>query len=372
MGIGQMKISGKVSHFGGPEDTGVTSSEDLAFWEEYEDVPHPEELFLPEQPPGTTGLARRLDPQKYYIACRWDYDVYSKASLASGDHFAWICAQKTGRCASARPADWGPNENTGRVADISPGLMALLGITTDDMVDVTYPSDADEEQPPMPSIKKVAISAGHGEKIAGASGYFEESDETPRVMREVTDELHRRGVVTVEFWDQTSTTQQDNLDRIIDWHNNQDRELDVSIHFNASNGQGHGVEVLYVSQDELAAKVSAAIAAAAHITNRGAKYNGNLAFLNGTDKPAILIEVCFCDNASDATAYDQKFNEVCAAIATAISGIDKPLPIEPIEPPVEPPPVEPPEQLMPVVTVAFTVPRGVDLKITVNSDEVLQ
>ena len=37
----------------------------------------------------------------------------------------------------ALPADWGPNEKTGRVADLSPGLMEALGIDTDDEVEVS-------------------------------------------------------------------------------------------------------------------------------------------------------------------------------------------------------------------------------------------
>jgi len=40
----------------------------------------------------------------------------------------------------AWPADWGPNENTGRVADLSPGLMEALGLNTDDEVEVIYPN----------------------------------------------------------------------------------------------------------------------------------------------------------------------------------------------------------------------------------------
>src|SRR5258708_7592956 len=31
-------------------------------------------LFLPTPPPVTTGLGRRLDPEKYYFACRWNYN----------------------------------------------------------------------------------------------------------------------------------------------------------------------------------------------------------------------------------------------------------------------------------------------------------
>jgi len=44
-----------------------------------------------------------------------------------------------GREAMAWPADWGPHEDTGRVADLSPGLMGRLGLATDDEVQVIYP-----------------------------------------------------------------------------------------------------------------------------------------------------------------------------------------------------------------------------------------
>jgi hypothetical protein len=128
------KTKGKVSWFGGPNDTGVAPDEGLAFLYDVDDAPH---LFLDKQPEGTTGLARRLDPDTYYISCRWDYDVTPKEMLAEKRR-ALIVANK--RRFLAYPADWGPHEDTDRVADISPGLMEALGIGTDDEVEVLYPA----------------------------------------------------------------------------------------------------------------------------------------------------------------------------------------------------------------------------------------
>src|SRR5215472_1456936 len=130
-----LNTRGKVSWFGGPNDTGVTPSEGLAFIYEYSTKP---EIFLPTQPAGTTGLARRLDPDKRYLALRWDYNQFSKTRLA-GPEVALVRATKTKRQFPAHPADWGPHTKTGRVADISPGLMRELGIDTDEEVEVTYP-----------------------------------------------------------------------------------------------------------------------------------------------------------------------------------------------------------------------------------------
>ena len=125
---------GKVSWFGGPNDDGVAPSEGLAFIYEVEDAP---QLFLPSQPPGTTGLARRLNPEVAYIAMRWDYNKTPREMLLS--KMARVHSSKTGRTEYAFPADWGPHVDTGRIADISPGLMDTLGIETDDEVEVTFP-----------------------------------------------------------------------------------------------------------------------------------------------------------------------------------------------------------------------------------------
>jgi N-acetylmuramoyl-L-alanine amidase len=130
-----LRAKGKVSWFGGPDDQGVTPSEGLAFLYSVEDKP---ELFLKYQPSGTTGLARRLNPDVNYVAMRWNYDVYSKDFLR-GDVMALVTAPKTGKTLLAHPADWGPHVDTSRVADISLGLMEALGIDTDDVVEVSFP-----------------------------------------------------------------------------------------------------------------------------------------------------------------------------------------------------------------------------------------
>ena len=125
---------GKVSWFGGPDDTGVSEDEGLAFIYDVMDAPY---LFLPYQPEGTTGLARRLNPFIHYIACRWNYDAMSKEELLN--HVALVRNTKTGVALEAFPADWGPHSSTDRLADISPGLMEDLGLTTDDEVEVIFP-----------------------------------------------------------------------------------------------------------------------------------------------------------------------------------------------------------------------------------------
>ena len=170
-----MKISGKCSWFGGPFDQGVKPDEALAFIYDVKDAPH---LFLSAQPPNTTGLARRLDPRVHYIACRWNYEETPREMLLS--HFAQVCAPATGKVVLAVcPADWGPHEDTGRVADLSPGLMAELGIGTDDEVEVEFPAIGFIPKDPMwLSVMRAITGLTEGEgsadnpKILGMRDYI--------------------------------------------------------------------------------------------------------------------------------------------------------------------------------------------------------
>jgi hypothetical protein len=133
----QIELKGKMSTFGGPDDGGVRPDEGLALITEHNQR-HFLEYLLPTQPPGTTGLARRLNPSKFYIACRWDY---SKTPAAALRHImVKVTNSANGRCAYAKPVDWGPHEEKthGRIADLSPGLARYLGLRTDDIVEVKY------------------------------------------------------------------------------------------------------------------------------------------------------------------------------------------------------------------------------------------
>jgi N-acetylmuramoyl-L-alanine amidase len=186
----------------------------------------------------------------------------------------------------------------------------------------------------------IVISSGHGKYIRGASGVLDEVDEARKVVNHVGTLL---GAGATEFHDDVSTSQSENLNRIIGYHNSLTRGLDVSVHFNAYNSTTSpmGCEVLYVSQYDLAKKVADAICAASGLKNRGAKKRTDLAFLNKTEEPAILIEVCFVDSSADADIYRAQFEAICGAISEAIAGVEaepSPPPIEPTEPPPEPPP----------------------------------
>jgi D-alanyl-D-alanine carboxypeptidase len=134
-------LRGKCSWFGGPDDTGVKRNEGLALVSK-EDLDKFDGYFLDKNPPKTTGLARRLNPESYYIACRWNYKQTSREYL-QGITVSVRNPNKPG-ILEARPVDWGPNAKTGRVADLSPGLIKALGLDTNGIVEVDIPLPDDK------------------------------------------------------------------------------------------------------------------------------------------------------------------------------------------------------------------------------------
>jgi len=175
------------------------------------------------------------------------------------------------------------------------------------------------------AYSSVVISAGHSKHVRGAAGPtpwgLDEVDEARKVMDRVAAELRSRGVTVKTYADDVSKTQSENLNRIVDYHNSQKRDLDVSVHFNAYQvtSKAMGTEVLYLTQFQLATNLSHAIASNGFI-NRGAKVRSDLFFLNHTAMPAVLLEICFVDSEADAKIYHDKFDHICASIANVIGG----------------------------------------------------
>src|SRR5215469_2384899 len=179
---------------------------------------------------------------------------------------------------------------------------------------------------------KIAISSGHGKYISGAVGIINEHQEAVRVVNATADYLKKMGVGVVTFEDTTSRDQNTNLKTIVDWHNRQTRDLDVSVHFNCyqNTSKPMGTECLYVTQATLADNVAEAISLSGGLIDRGPKKRTDLYFLNKTNKPAILIEVCFVDSSADVSSYQGNFDAICKATAETISGQDvQPAPIPP-------------------------------------------
>ena len=168
---------------------------------------------------------------------------------------------------------------------------------------------------------KFTIHAGHnpdGKKACGAVGLIKESTENRKVKDEVMRLLKLKGHTVYDCTDDAGTTQPKNLANIVAKCNAHTVDLDISIHLNA--GGGTGCEVYYTSSKgkTYAGKVSAAVASALGIKDRGAKESDTLYVLNHTTAPAILVECCFVDNKTDQKAWD--VDECAKAIVEAVTG----------------------------------------------------
>lgn len=164
------------------------------------------------------------------------------------------------------------------------------------------------------------IHAGHNFKVPGASGIFSETEEDRKVKDAVISKLRQLGHTVYDCTDNDGATQSQNLKNIVRNCNAHNVDLDISIHFNASDGNGHGTEV-YLYGNGKHRKAGERIVeeiAKLGFRNRGVKDGSRLYVVTNTKALALLIECCFCDNAEDARIYNAE--AMAAAIVKGITG----------------------------------------------------
>lgn len=168
---------------------------------------------------------------------------------------------------------------------------------------------------------QINISSGHSINCQGASDILNEVTEARRVVDRIYEMCKAMGIEVYKYHDTSSSSNQ-NLANIANWHNQFKDGIDVSIHFNCyqHTSNSMGTEVCYYSQSELANKVSSAISKASGLKNRGGKERKGLYVLRHTNKPMILIEVCFLDSSYDVQKYQENFDSICSAIIEALTG----------------------------------------------------
>ena len=168
---------------------------------------------------------------------------------------------------------------------------------------------------------QINISSGHSINCQGASDILNEVTEARKVVDRIYEMCKAMGIEVYKYHDTSSSSNQ-NLANIANWHNQFKDGIDVSIHFNCyqHTSNSMGTEVCYYSQSELADKVSSAISKASGLKNRGGKERKGLYVLRHTNKPMILIEVCFLDSSYDVQKYQENFDNICSAIIEALTG----------------------------------------------------
>lgn len=172
---------------------------------------------------------------------------------------------------------------------------------------------------------KICIDMGHTPTSTGAIGYLNELSEDREIGKRVIAELQRRGHTVYNSTPADSVAYPSEINQRVNYANARSLDLFCSIHLNA--GGGTGTEVLYFAGDNTgrsyASRISAKVANALGLPNRGAKANNWVGVICNTYATAVLIEVCFVDRYEDFVAYcDASMDELVKAICNGIDGTD--------------------------------------------------
>ena len=164
------------------------------------------------------------------------------------------------------------------------------------------------------------IHAGHnpdGKVPCGAIGIIKESTEARLVKNEVIRLLREAGHTVHDCTVEDGISQNNVLTKIVQKCNSNAVDYDISIHFNAGNGNGTEAYVYPADSKskDMAESICASIAKLG-FKNRGVKENRELYVLRKTNSSAILVECCFVDSSTDTSIY--KASEMAFAIASAL------------------------------------------------------
>lgn len=174
----------------------------------------------------------------------------------------------------------------------------------------------------MPEYK-IMLDAGHGGEDPGAvSGGRQEKDDTLRLTLAVGDLLKDRGV-DVEYTRTTDVYQTPFQKATI--ANQSGADYFISFHRNSSPtpNQYTGVETLVYNKSGIKYDMAKNIAGAlgeVGFQDLGVKERPGLVVLRRTTMPSVLIEAGFLNNDQDNRMFDEKFDEIAQAIASAILG----------------------------------------------------
>lgn len=168
---------------------------------------------------------------------------------------------------------------------------------------------------------------GHGGRQSGSNwmdpGAVGNGRREADVVRTITQKMQAIASVA-NTSDQSATTVNQNLQNQVNAMNLAGNGWAITNHLNAFNGQATGAEVWYWAGSEEARKkateVSAAIAKALGIVDRGAKATTSL-FVHRNTNPGVnvlLIEWCFIDNANDMRRLDKNMDQAIRAVMNVL------------------------------------------------------
>lgn len=170
---------------------------------------------------------------------------------------------------------------------------------------------------------KIAIAGGHSRKAPGAKGYLDEYECDRAFVAKLIPALKAAGHTVVDCSNEKGD-QDSELAEEVRLANASGADMFLAVHLNAGGGTGTEAYTYTETTSKLAkdvcAKMSANVAAALGISNRGAK-TANFYVLRKTTMPAVLLEVCFVDSATDRAAWNRtSWDALTKAVVDAIGG----------------------------------------------------
>ena len=179
-------------------------------------------------------------------------------------------------------------------------------------------------KPPKEVYDKVLLlDAGHGGSDPGASGNgLTEKTLNLSIMQKIARELEDSDIKV--YVTRNSDVYPANNERAK--KANQIAHAMVSIHMNSGSATANGTEVLYknhandtggLTSKVLAEVIQNSIVEATDNTDRGTKHRTDLLILNATTVPAVIVEVAFLSNPSDALKLSQNDYQQTVAVAIA-------------------------------------------------------
>ena len=151
---------------------------------------------------------------------------------------------------------------------------------------------------------KIGLRGGHSANCIGAVGIVNEYEQMQQFFKYVRGLLIQYGHTVIDC-NSFAATQSGELLEGATKANAANVDLFVSLHMNASNGQGHGVEALVSSEASKAIPYAQRLCnnfGFLGFTNRGIVYK-KLYEMNYIKAPNIIFEICFCDSSKDMAIY---------------------------------------------------------------------
>jgi N-acetylmuramoyl-L-alanine amidase len=153
---------------------------------------------------------------------------------------------------------------------------------------------------------KFGIDMGHNcPPDTGATGLKVEDHLTKDVGTRLMTKLAAAGHSVVNCTPSSASSVSNSLQQRVDKANNSNVDIYISIHFNAFNGTANGTEVFALSN--AAQAIASSILKKINklgFTDRGVRDKPAFFVIKKTAMPAILIECCFIDSATDMGRFD--------------------------------------------------------------------